>query len=156
MEMWVRPVGAASEQGALRANLMGTIEVAPVNGQFFAYFEGDNTTGSFKVGWVGGVTLTVPITNFLRGSIQNPANHLVVVWSFTTLKVYVQGVLVASTPATPPAGPNYTTLGFPFCLLGTDRLLISCAFDEAAFYTYELNAARVLVHYQNGIAPIVP
>lgn len=96
------------------------------------------------------------------GVVAGQWYHVVVTWNNATSigKIYVNGVLKATSPAIAPGGTNNraydanTTLPFTVGARSDDGFGWTGGVDEPAYYAGTvLSDAQVLAHYNNGISP---
>src|SRR3989449_531 len=137
VEAWVRPSVAAQNGGIFEKTVGGA-----VNSQYMLFLESGAL--KFRVRAAGGL---VPV--------DGPAlpvgswSHVVGTFDGTTLRLYVNGALAGSTPASPlsgGSGPSYIGR------LGQNIYPFQGTLDEVAVFPVALAAERVRAHWVGGVA----
>jgi uncharacterized repeat protein (TIGR01451 family) len=137
VEAWVRP-GVGGQNGGILEKTVG----GAVNTQYSLFLYGGQVL--FRVNSAGTlVTVSGPVI------APNVWSHLVGTADGATLRLYVNGALVASSPAGAASGGSGTTL---VGRLGSNIYAFAGNIDEVAVFGSALSAERVRAHYQGGAA----
>jgi RHS repeat-associated protein len=144
LEAWIKPTAWGAAASSYITQVAGT-ETGPANAAFLRI--GDATFANrdrpaFYLS-IGGAYVGVASTAAL---VLGATSHLVATYDGTTMRLYVNGVQVASRAQT---GAFTSSGAFHAGWNGTSRRLTG-TLDEVAAYTTALSAARVTAHYRNG------
>src|SRR2546425_1586970 len=138
VEAWVRPSVAAQNGGIFEKTVGGA-----VNSQYMLFLESGAV--KFRVRTAAGGLVPVDGPALAVGSWS----HVVGTFDGTTLRLYVNGALAASAPASAPAGgsgPSYIGR------LGQNIYPFQGTLDEVAVFPVALAAERVRAHWVGGVA----
>ncbi len=167
VEAWLKPT-AIPAAGALISPMASFRESAGVSGDAafgrrgWLIYQGDAATGfNFRAYNRNASNFTFSLTSGAGSVTAGAWHHVVVTWDSTAAqgKIYVNGVLKATSAVVPASGENTTTYVpndiNPISLgsRGAGAFPWSGDIDEPAYYTTALSDAQVLAHYNNGINP---
>ncbi|RYD64446.1 MAG: hypothetical protein EOP83_09725, partial [Verrucomicrobiaceae bacterium] len=161
VETWLKPT-AIPAAGALISPIASFRENDNVYGRAgWLIYQGDAATGfNFRAYNRNGSNFTFSITSGAGTVTAGAWHHVVATWDSATNqgKLYVNGVLRATSLVVTPSGPNNSTYEpnntRPFTLGSRDGAFPwSGDIDDSAYYTSVLTDAEVLAHYNNGISP---
>jgi uncharacterized repeat protein (TIGR01451 family) len=137
VEAWVRPTLAGQNGGIFEKTVGGR-----VNSQYMLFLEGG--VAKFRVRTASGALLPVDGPALPL----NTWSHLVGTFDGTTLRLYLNGVLVSSVAAQGPlasgSGPSFVGR------LGQSLYPFKGSLDEVAVFPGALSPARVRAHYLGG------
>jgi len=141
VEAWVRPTTAGQNGGIFEKTVSGS-----VNTQYMLLLE------------AGVAKFRVRTTNGALSPVDGPTlplnawSHLVGTFDGTTLRLYVNGALVATSAAVGPmksgSGPAYIGR------LGQSLYPFSGSLDEVAVFPVALSAAQARAHYLGGVVTL--
>ena len=161
VETWLKPT-AIPAAAALISPIASFRENDGTYGRAgWLIYQGDANTGfNFRAYNRNGSTFTFSITSGPGTVTAGAWHHVVATWDSVANqgKLYVNGVLRATSAVITPSGPNNSTYEpnntRPFTLGSRDGGFgWSGDLDEPAYYTSVLSDAQVLDHYNNGISP---
>jgi autotransporter-associated beta strand protein len=161
VEVWLKPT-AIPAAGALISPIASFRENDGTFGRAgWLIYQGDTNTGfNFRAYNRNGSTFTFSLTSGAGTVTAGAWHHVVATWDSVANqgKIYVNGVLRATSAVIAPSGPNSSTYEpnntRPFTLGSRDGAFPwSGDIDEPAYYTSVLSDAQVLAHYNNGISP---
>ena len=141
VEAWVRPTIAGQNGGILEKTVNGW-----VNSQYMLFLEAG--VAKFRVRTASGALLPVdgPVLPL------NAWSHLVGTFDGSALRLYVNGVLVATSAA---AGPLNSGSGPVFVgRLGQNLYPFQGSLDEVAVFSGALSPDRIRAHYLGGVVSI--
>lgn len=159
-EVWLKPT-AIPAAGGLISPIASFRENDGTYGRAgWLIYQGDANTGfNFRTYNRNGSNTAVSI-NSGTGVTAGAWHHVVITWDSVAAvgKIYVNGVLKATSTAVTPGGPNSATYepnNISPITLGSRAggFGWSGAIDEPAYYTSVLSDAQVLAHYDNGVSP---
>jgi subtilisin len=138
VEAWVKPSVAGQHGGILEKTVNGA-----VNTQYLLFLE--SGVAKFRVKTSAGTLVTVSGPAPAVGSWT----HLVGTFDGATLRLFVNGVVVGSAPATATSGGSGVTI---VGRLGSNMYAFTGTLDEVAVYPNALSAERVRAHHLGGAA----
>ncbi len=161
-EVWLKP-DAIPAAGALASPISSWRENTDTFGrEGWLIYQGDAGTGfNFRTYNKNGAATAVSI-NSGAGVTAGAWHHVVVTWDHAAAigKIYVNGVLKATSPVITPGGTNSRTFdansvsGFTLGSRSDNAFGWTGDVDEAAYYADTvLSDTQVLAHYNNGINP---
>jgi hypothetical protein len=144
VEWWTKVIPLGGFQNALAFSTNGGDEL------FAANLDGTGAMG-VQPG-LGNVSFNTP-----AGTFTGTRNHYAITLSGANLTVYKNGVGIHSEVLGTPIAGNFNFMGFGAgAAVGIPGSQFGGGVDELALYATPLSQARLLAHYNAGIATIVP
>jgi RHS repeat-associated protein len=142
LEAWVNP-STLPQAGVIAYNGQENS-----NGYGFAIGTSSLASGSHLIGIVGGVGTFDSGYNF---AAPNTWYHVVMTRDTTTIRVYVNSILQATTSSLVPVAPGARfSLGSAFTSTSAQVIPLAGSIDEAASYNTLLSAGRIQAHFTEG------
>jgi autotransporter-associated beta strand protein len=160
VEAWLNP-DSIPAAGGLLCPISSWLQDGGGNREGWLIYHGDAATGfNFRTYNRNGLAVAASISSG-AGITAGQWYHVVATWDDTAAiaKIYVNGVLTATSPTIAPGGGNSrpydanTTSPFTMGARSDGGFGWAGKIDEPAYYNTVLSEAQIQAHYANGISP---
>jgi autotransporter-associated beta strand protein len=160
VETWLNPTSIPAA-GGLFCPISSWLQDGGGNREGWLIYHGDASTGfNFRTYNRNGTAVAASISSGV-GVTAGQWHHVVATWddSAAIAKIYVNGVLKATSPTIAPGGGNSrpydanTTNPFTMGARSDGGFGWTGKIDEPAYYNTVLTEAQIQAHYNNGISP---